>query len=337
MARQIKGILVSRLIVLLTIILLPIVIFIIYNLVDFQLWYSNDPAWNFWIIKVLCPLIFSISWLFFLILFANRFATTLDSTDKVISVVPLRLQLFFGLNAIFILFIFVFPLITPVVSVLSFSSMAWRLTTRKKESWEDHETSFFTKFLMGVFSIPALFCAISIIPQYIVLAVFLWNEVWITLLDVILVISYCMCTALAIGSLFILIINSGVSEVEEIYTNKEKDRQIMYIRIFEILLFVFFLFLAYYDVAVIELFYNAGFIIVVFVSIVNYINGKRKSVRTHLLGYVLAAVFLGSNLLIFNVPLVESIQMWILIISAALFIFVFFYTFIKLEENVLDT
>ena len=334
MPKQVKGVILSRLIVLISIILVPIIIFVIFNVVEFKLWYSDDPALNFWILRVLCPLVFSVSWLFFMILFANRFSGAIESMDKTVGVVPLRLRFFFGLNALFILFIFVFPIITPIISILSFASMAWRLTTRK-ESWDEAETSFSTKFLMILFSILPIFCTICILPQYILLSIFLWEVVWLPLLPFIFILSYCLCTALAIGSLFFLIANKGVSEYEQIFVDSTVEKYIWQIRILEILLFIFFLFLALVGIPVITFFYYVGFIIVFFVSIVNFFNGKRKDVsfKSHFLGYFLAAVFMGSNLLIFNADLALIIQEVSLIISAGVFILIFFYTFLRFEES----
>ena len=146
MAREVKGIIITRLVVLIAIILVPISIFLIYFLIDFRLWYSTDPVLNFWIIKVISPIVFGASWLFFLGLFANRFANTMESFDEKISVVPSRLKFFYGINAVYILFIFVFPIVTPFISVLSFASFAWRLATFRKESWEEDS---------GVSTVPA--------------------------------------------------------------------------------------------------------------------------------------------------------------------------------------
>ncbi|TFF89780.1 MAG: hypothetical protein EU548_06395, partial [Promethearchaeota archaeon] len=91
MAREVKGIIITRLIVLIAVILVPISIFLIYYFVDFELWYSNDPVLTFWVIKIISPGVFGASWLFFLVLFANRFANTMESFDDKISVVPSRL------------------------------------------------------------------------------------------------------------------------------------------------------------------------------------------------------------------------------------------------------
>ncbi len=338
MSKQIKGIILSRLMVLISIILVPIIVFLIFTFLDFTLWFSNDSKLTFWTVKVLCPVIFSLSWLFFLILFATRLSTTIESMDKTIGVVPLRLKLFFGINAIFVLFIFIFPLITPLISVLSFTSMAWRLTTFRRKDWEEEKVSIFTKIIMGIASILPLYCSICIIPSYVALAVFLWFDVWLVLLDTILLISYCLCTALAIGSFVALVSHKGVSEYEEL---NEPDKTHIDYRVvaLEGFLFGFFLFLAIYGFESINLFFNLGFIFVVIVSIVNFVKGRQKNskFKGHLFGYILAAVFLGSHLLYINN--INS-QFWGLVkvislfVSSATFIFVLFYTFLKHEETV---
>ena len=199
MSREIKGIIVSRLIVLVLIILVPIAIFAIYNLVDFNLWYSNDLVLKLVVIKLLCPFIFSVSWLFFLLLFITRFANTLDDFDRTISVVPSRLKFFYGINAIYILLIFVFPMITPIISILIFASMAWRLTTFRKKRWEeDTKVSKTTWIMMGIAAIIPIFCSASVLPEFFVLADFLWNDLWLRFLPFLFSISYSLFTALAI-------------------------------------------------------------------------------------------------------------------------------------------
>ncbi len=335
MSKTVKGVIFSRLIVLLAAILVPMSIFLIFSLVDFDLWYSNDPDLNFWIVKILSPIVFSISWLFFLILFANRFANTMDSFDEKISVVPSRLKFFYGINAVYILFIFVFPIITPIIAVLSFASFAWRLTTFRKESWEDDsKTSFLTKFAMVLASIIPIFCTVSIIPEYLELPFFLWNSVWLFLIKYLYMISYSLFTALSIGSLIILFSNSGISEYEQIFVDTKKKESFMHIKILEAFLFGFFLFLDYNDYPIIDLFYTSGLIIVIFTYFVNLIRGKSKygNFKSYFVGYLIAVIFIGSNVILSSEEISVFLRAWSLLISAVLYIFVLFYTFVIIEE-----
>lgn len=334
MSKEIKGIIVSRLIVLLAIILVPIIIFFIYNFVEFNLWYPNDEILRIVVIKFICPLTFSISWLFFLILFVNRFANTLDDFDRTISVVPSRLKFFYGINAVYIMCIFIFPLITPIISILSFASMAWRLTTIKKEVWdEDTKIPIITWIVMALASIIPIFCTVSVIPDFFALAIFLWSVIWIPLLPYLFTFSYALFTALAIGSFILLIYNSGISEYEQFWAEPSKKNIIWLIKILEILLFGFFLFLDLGDYEVKVLFYIAGFICIIITSFVNYIQGKSKvkGFKSHLIGYLIAAVFIGSNVLFSTAEISEFLRVWSLVLSAILYIFVFFYTFLQTE------
>ncbi len=339
MPKEIRGLIASRLIVIISIIILPIIIFLIFAFADFSLWFTDDKTINFLIIKILCPLVFSISWVFFLILFATRVSTSIESMDKTVAVIPIRLKLFFGANALFILFIFVLPIITPIIAVLSFSSMAWRLTTFKRETWEDQKVSLATKIFMILFSILPVFCSIIILPQYLILAIFLWEVIWVPFLPVLFKISYAIYTSLAIGSLFFLIYNRGVSEYEQLLTEPKSEATIWYIRILEIFLFVFFLFLEGFFTGgqrfeLINVFYYAGFFIGIAVAVINFIMGKRKDVsfKSYFLGYLLAAIFMASNLFIAG-DWSYMIQMLFLFLSAAVFIFIFFFTFLTIKES----
>ncbi|MFW9941939.1 MAG: hypothetical protein ACFFFT_12925 [Candidatus Thorarchaeota archaeon] len=334
MPKEIKGLILSRLIVLLSIILVPIAIFLIYNVTDFNLWFSNDITLKTALIKLLCPAVFSVSWLFFLILFANRFADTLDDFDRTISVVPSRLKFFYGINAMYILFIFIFPLITPIISVLSFASFAWRLTTFRKKRWEeDTKISSITWIMMGIAAILPVFCSIIVLPEYLILADFLWNDIWVPILPYLYTVSYSLFTSLAIGSLIILFLNSGISEYEQLFAEPPKKQKFWNVRVLEVILFGFFLFLDLGDFEVIDLFYIAGFIIIIFISIVNLIQGKTKITRfrSHLFGYLIAAVFIGSNVLFTTSAISQLLRVWSLVISAILYIFVLFYTFLRLD------
>ncbi|MBN1803455.1 MAG: hypothetical protein JW891_18240 [Candidatus Lokiarchaeota archaeon] len=340
----IKNIIVSRLFVLLAIFVVPVAIFLIFNVTDFSVWWSNDPVLSAIIVKFLTPLTYAVSWFYFLILFANRFADTIDSMEKHTNIIPLRLKIFYGINALFVLFVFVFPLITPLVSILSFASMMWQLTTFKKSNWDEKQkVPLITKILAVAAAILPIFCTASIAPDYLELPIYLFQSVWVPLLDLVMIFSYCLCTALAIGSLLVLFANNGVSEYEQLWSDPKRDQTMLYIAILEILITIGLMVLAYANeltgnYPIIDLFYNLGFVIVLIVSIVNFFTGKSKNkkFRSHLLGYILAAVFMGSNLFIYDIEL-TIVSEWVRVISlnvlATVFIAVFLYTFVKMEES----
>ena len=335
MSKTVKGVVIPRLIVLLAVILVPLSIFLIFSLVDFNLWYSTDASLNFFVVKILSPTVYSISWLFFLILFANRFANTMESFDDKISVVPSRLKFFYGINAVYILFIFIFPIITPLISILSFASFAWRLTTFRKESWEeDTETSFITKLIMVLAALIPIFCTVSIIPEFLELPLFLWNNIWLYLVDYLFKISYSLFTALSIGSLIILFSNSGISEYEQLFTDTTQKKSFTNVKVLVVFLFGFFLFLDLNNYPIVEFICPACLPIVIFTYLINLIRGRSKygSFKSYFLGYLIAAVFIGSNVILTSEEISVFLRVWSLLISAILYIFVLFYTFITLED-----
>jgi hypothetical protein len=126
-----------------------------------------------------------------------------------------------------------------------------------------------------------------------------------------------------------------VSEYEQIYSEGRQRMSMVNIKIFEIALFVFLFILALYEFVIVNFFYYAGFVIVLVVSIVNHFTGKRKTrkFRGHVFGYVLAAIFMSSSLFSWaNPELSEIMGFWLLILLSSVFIILFFYTFIRLDE-----
>jgi len=338
MSRKIKGIIVSRLIVLVSIFLVPILIFIIFSLVPFHLTWADEQT-QFILLQILIPLVFSISWVYFLLIFANRTASSIDMMDKTIGVVPLRLKFFYGLNALFVLLIFIYPLITPIISVLAFASLAWRLTTFRREEWDTQsKTSLLTKIAIIIAIILPVVCGIIILPEIITLSIYLWSNIWVPLLEYIYIISRALCTALAFGSLVILFKKSGISEYEQFYMNPDDANFFMGVKVFDVFCLLFFLFLEFFQIPIIDFFYYAGFVIVCFVALANLIKGKMedRSFKSYLLGYLIAIVFMGSSLITYDIgpifDLGNTIKTWSLILSAVIFILIFFITFLKIED-----
>lgn len=340
MSRSIKGVIVSRLLVLISIFSVPILIFIIFAFTPFELAWLPDENLKFWILKVIIPIIFSVSWMYFLILFATRIAASIDMMDKTIGVVPLRLKFFYGLNAIFVLLIFVYPLITPIFAVISSASFAWRLTTLRVKDWEKrNKTSLLTKVVTIIFIVPPVLCGIIIMPEIFTLSYQLWANIWVPLLEYIYVVSGALCTALAYGAVIILFKTSGVSEYEQLYVKKDETSFYAGVKLLEGLLLVFFLFLEWFQIPVVDLFYYFGFIVFLFVTFANLIKGKmeNRSFKSYFLGYLIAAAFMGSSLLTYELsPFLDignTIKNLSLILSAVIFILVFFLTFLRLEDS----
>jgi len=67
MPKEFKGIILSRLIILIAIFAVPIIIFLIFNLTEFDLWFTADVRASIMIVKIVVPLVYAISWLYFMI------------------------------------------------------------------------------------------------------------------------------------------------------------------------------------------------------------------------------------------------------------------------------
>ena len=145
-------------------------------------------------------------------------------------------------------------------------------------------------------------------------------------------ISYSLFTALAIGSLIILFSNSGISEYEQLFTDTTKKKSFVHVKVLEDRKFLSGN-LDYYNFPIINLIYTAGLVIVIITFFVNMIRGKSKygNFKSYFVGYLIAAVFIGSNVILAG-EFSLILRSWSLLISAILYIFVLFYTFITIED-----
>ncbi len=331
MPRRIKGILVSRIITVFLAVAIPIAIWLTFTLGSFEVAWFPEGTLKWVVIKVLTPLIYSVSWVMMFSLFATRISRTIDSFDKSSSVIPLRLLFFYGLNALFVLGIFVFPVITPVVSVLAFMSLAWRLTTIRKTNWgEEERVSALTWVVMIIFAIPPVFCAILIMPEILVFAVHLWEDLWLPIVDILYDGSLMICTALTFGSL-IFLIRAGVSEYEQLGSAKKDDINLPAIWTFEVAMAAFLLFLMFAKIEFVRVFTWAGLVVAVFVTGVNYFRGRQAVVdfKSHTIGYIIAIAFVLAQLL-WGTTRVKNI---LLIITSVVFIVAISVTFVRVDDD----
>lgn len=327
MPRQIKGLLVSRLITVGAAILVPVVIWVLFTLIDFEVaWFPPGDAKNI-LVRVVTPLIYSVSWLFLILLFKDRISATIDAMDRSAAVIPLRLLFFYGLNALFVLCIFVFPLLTPVLAVLAFASFAWRLATVRKSDWgEQVHVSGFTWFLVVLFAIPPIFCSVMILPETFGLAVTLWNEFWLPIVDLLYDFSLVLCTSLTFGSL-IFFVKTGASE----YEHGSTDEDLRWVHAVEVIIFLFLLFLLWKEIEFINVFFWVGMGISFLIPAANFLKGRQAvgAINSHPVGYVIAGVFVLANLL-WETPSVKNVT---LLVTAIVFIVAAIYTFFHLDED----
>ena len=331
--RKIKGVMFSRLLVVLAIPIIPTIIFLIFSggvnntIFDFNL--IKSETLKAFILKI-TPWIFSISWVFILGLFASRISNSLDAIDRSFQVVPRRLNLFYGVNAVIILMVFVFPLLTPLICILAFASLGYRVTIAIV-GWEDDDKA--PKSALIVAMICAIFpgiISLTVMPDMFTFAQSIWVS-WQNYLDIFYVFSMTLCTALTIGSLAILM-KTGVSEFEQLKNiGGQEPPDVRWIVGLEGILFMLFVFMAWKEIEILKMFYYAGFGISIIVPIINYFKGKKltSDFKSYSAGYVLSAILLGANVLgMESLGLGEIVKITSIIISAATYIILFFIIFL---------
>ncbi|MHA1818862.1 MAG: hypothetical protein ACTSU2_03215 [Promethearchaeota archaeon] len=335
--RRIKGLKISRLLVLLSIIFVPIGTFFIFNS-SMRSIFRMDWVPVEWrdIILNITPWVYTISWVFMLVLFANRIAGTFDIIDSNFSVIPNRLKIFYGINAIVVMIIFVFPLLTPVVGILAFASFGYRLGVIGHD-WDKYDyTPRIAYILAVIFSIIPLFISVAVIPDMLAFSEKLWAIYWLPLINPLYKFSMDLCTALTIGSLVILV-KTGVTEYEQIESiSHNKDLNLNWVKGLEVLLFLLFIFMEWKKIEFIKAFYYAGFIIVIFITFVNFMRGRaiQKDFRSYSFGYILTIILLGANTLSLDqLGFGEMVKNISLIVSALMYIVLTIIVFLKYNEE----
>jgi len=344
---------ISRIIVVLAVILIPTIFFLLYFAYRDVFDFSFVPAWsgsNF--LRWATPISFIIGWLVMILMFSNRLSNTIDKVDLSFRVIPSRYKIFYGITAVIVFLGIVLPFITPLVCILMFASFGFQISTMRKDWDESDKTPKIAYIVMALFAVFPLLLAIAAYEDIYQLS----EQIWIfysspahsligaegTLLEILYRISMSLATSIAIGSL-ITLIKLGASEYEQAEIKAEReDLRIGWVRVVEFFLFALFITIEMLRLAnneinslkiLMQIIYWIGLGIVLFITFVNLIRGRSQpDFRKNLIGYLLTAVLMGLNLLIFTFSSLDpnvalQIKNWSIIISASVYIIVFFIMF----------
>jgi hypothetical protein len=340
---------ISRIIVVLAVILIPTIFFLLYFAYKEIFDFSFVPAWSGSVfLRWATPICFIIGWLVLIIMFANRISNTIDKVDASFRVIPSRYKVYYGITAVLVFLGIVLPFVTPVVCILMFASFGFRISTMRQD-WDEHDkTPKIAYIVMALFAVFPLLLAIAAYQDIYELSEQIWlfyrNYVLFgtegTLLEILYRISMSLATAIAVGSL-ITLVKLGVSEYEqaEIKADRE-DLRIGWVRVVEFFLFALFITVEMLRIAfeidslriLMQVIYWIGLGIVLFITFVNLIRGRSQpDFRRNLIGYLLTAVLMGLNVVIFSTSLNPNVQIaiknWSIIISALIYNLVFFLMF----------
>lgn len=296
------------------------------------------------ILHWIAPLLYAIGWVFIIVIFATRTAETVDAVAESSKIIPMRMRLFYTVNALFLAVILVFPVVTPFVAVIAFGSFGWRLTTFRVEWDSGKKVGAGTYIVMILFAIPPILLAFIYIPETLKLAYDFWTRYWLPLVvDYLYKFSMALATGLTFGSL-VYFIQTGASEYEgAVMTVKGTDRQTTFagVKFLQVVIFLFLLFLEWKQIDIKSLFYWAGLVIVIFIALIGLIRRGGTGVvqfdRSYFLGYLLTAAFFVGELWHIDIPGIidfsNAFRSALLIITAIVYIVTFAYKFISYEEE----
>ena len=316
----------SRLIVLFFIIAIP-------SYIAYNFWaYNFQVAWLpiSWqessfiqaLVKYVSPIIFCIAWIYLMVKLATLISDSIDLMVEKSSFISPHYLFFFGMNALVLFYIFLIPLITPIMSIIAYASMIFTLLTSKVDYESlDIKTRKAVKRITAVAVLPAIFCSILIIPESLEISIELWNEFWNNYVEDLFYFIKALGVALSIGA-FVSIYKKGVAEAE----TGRKVTEIeptpgLYLG--EILMVVFMVFLNYRDIDFVNLLYYLSPIFSGLTFVINIVKGRKNldSNYGNPFGIFIWLMFMITILLFRRYPV---LRFWTVLISAILFTIYFF-------------
>jgi hypothetical protein len=269
----------SRLFVLLFGLFSPIYILVVFLGFTFELaWLPFDWSYNSKIISIsanwVAPILYCIGWIYFMLLLSKRFASTIELMGETSSTISAHYIIFYGVCALVMLISFLIPLFTPIVGVLSFSSMVFSALTSKVAYNElDAKTQKFVKTVTFIVDIPIIFCTILVVPELIGFSVDLFLGFWQNWLDPLYFLMKGLGVALPIGN-FWLLYRNAIGEMEgRRKTSTKSNTDILFT---EIVITVFLFILEWNGIDFVQVLYYGGFIFWVLSFIINFIQGRNS-------------------------------------------------------------
>ncbi len=268
-------------------ILIPIYILLLFLFLDFKLtWLPSDWSDNSKIIwtsaNVVAPIMYCVGWLYFNFLMAKRFASTIEKMQETSSMISAHYIIFYGVCALAMLVSFLIPILTPIVGILAFSSLAFNLFT-KNSNWGEFgdKKKRNIKILIFIVDIPIIFCTILVIPEIIGLSVGFFLDFMDVMIEPLYTSIRALGVALPIGNFILLYQNATQSR----NVGKRLDisgKKNLNIAMVEILIAAFFIFMEFNLVPTssgyqfFQYLYYIGLIFWILSFIANTVQGRNK-------------------------------------------------------------
>jgi hypothetical protein len=300
----------------------------------FFLFFTPDTSflgqWQTLYLIFVNPIMYIIAWELWLVLYSSRIADSYERMKNIVSFISIRYNLYYGLTALFFIFLMVFPLVTPVVASLILGSVVWRVVTTRHDWDKNEKTPKWVLIVVVAVMVLPLICNVYFYIAFIPEAWGFWNDVFVNLFAYHLSnLAKAMATAVILGSIAYLL-RYGTSEYELVFTTKqERPKEIGYVKALQAFLFVLFALLIYVKSPLFDYIQYLAIALNVVVILGNLrkskqITGVRKSVFSYLLVMVL---------FIFSVMGQAVLTSIILVISSLVYLATFLYVFITTPDE----
>ena len=154
----------------------------------------------------LIPVIFAFPWILFVFIFRERTINASEIMNAKGNLIPLRWRMLYGFNTFIILGFFIFPFISPPLSIFAALVLAYRLVHRSENIWDKSsgQRMGYTLLLFLLLAAVPVYLTVIWFQYFLTTVVAVIFTTWITYFDLMYFTSLCIANALSIGALLAL-------------------------------------------------------------------------------------------------------------------------------------
>ncbi len=288
-----ERIMLSRLIVLVQILVIPIYFFafVWIYMPDVSILSLGDESSRF-LVDGLAPIIFSLPWLYGTFIYRYKFANAYSKMGEAVGQLPLTFRIFYTFNLFLVLIYFVFPIFSPllaIISVILISSFVARMVSKDEEN-PNKLVRFLLLILLFPLTVLITIGFYSELPE-------IWEvlgDSWFDNLDTFFGAGLILADSIAIGSLLWLLYE-GASQVDP--TIKIPEIRISFI---VAIIFAIGSYLYWYTDVNVDPLHIVGLTIASFVFLIRWKKGLKKETTKStmsIIGLLTMPLFIGAEFL----------------------------------------
>ena len=278
------------------------------------------------IINYVSPTLFIIGWIYFMISTATYLADAMHLMFEETNFISTHYILFYGVNTLVFLIIFLIPLLTPFIVIMAFASMIWKALTSRVD-YEDLDASAqrFVKIMSVVGSIPIILISILIIPESLQYSLDNWNKYYTYISEDFFFVMKSLGVAISIGGAT-LMYKKAAYEAQTGTTKGDFKDESYYLM--EVFIFILMVALYYIRAPIVDLLFMLGPIFAIITFLLNLLKGRKDNEHNTFgnpLGIFLWLIFMISTVLYRSIPWV---RLAIIIVSTVVF-FMYYIAFLN--------